>query len=44
VPAVGAVEPGSYAAEAGLEYGDRILAVGDVRTGDWEAALIALLE
>lgn len=44
VPAVGAVEPGSYAADAGLEYGDRILAVGDVRTGDWEAALVAMLE
>lgn len=44
VPAVGAVEPDSYAADAGLEYGDRILAVGEVRTGDWESALVAMLE
>jgi regulator of sigma E protease len=44
VPAVGEVEPGSYAADAGLAHGDRILAVGDVRTGDWEAAVIAMLE
>jgi regulator of sigma E protease len=43
-PAVGAVEPGSYAAEAGLERGDRILAVGDVETSDWEPALIAILD
>jgi len=43
VPAVGAVEPGSYAAEAGLEQGDRIVAVGDVETPDWESALVAML-
>ena len=43
VPAVGAVEPGSYAAEAGLEQGDRIVAVGDVETADWESALVAML-
>ena len=28
VPAVGGVEPGSYAAQAGLQKGDRIVAVG----------------
>ena len=43
-PAVGEVEPGSYADDAGLRYGDRILAVGDVETGDWESALVAMLD
>ncbi len=43
-PAVGEVEPGSYADVAGLRYGDRILAVGDVETGDWESALVAILD
>lgn len=41
--AVGAVEPGSYAAEAGLQTGDRIVAVGDVETRHWEAALVEIL-
>jgi regulator of sigma E protease len=44
VPAVGEVEPDSYAAEAGLEQGDRIVAVGDVETADWESALVAMLD
>ena len=44
VPAVGEVEPGSYAAQAGLEQGDRIVAVGDVQTEDWESALVAMLD
>jgi regulator of sigma E protease len=44
VPAVGSVEPQSYAAEAGLEQGDRIVAVGDVVTADWETALVAMLD
>lgn len=43
-PAVGDVEPGSYAAEAGLERGDRIVAVGGKPTPDWEAALVAMLD
>ena len=43
-PAVGEVEPGSYAAEAGLEYGDRIIAVGDEATEGWEATLLAMLD
>ena len=43
-PAVGEVEPGSYAAEAGLEYGDRIVAVGDEATEGWEATLLAMLD
>ena len=44
VPAVGEVEPGSYAAEAGLKQGDRIVAVGDVETEDWESALVVMLD
>jgi regulator of sigma E protease len=44
VPAVGAVEPDSYAAQAGLEQGDRIVAVGEVETADWESALVAMLD
>ena len=41
-PAVGEVEPGSYAAEAGLAYGDRITAVGGEATEGWEAAQSAV--
>ena len=44
VPAVGEVEPDSYAAQAGLEQGDRIVAVGDVDTADWESALVEMLD
>lgn len=43
LPAVGSVAPDSYADEAGLVYGDRIVAVGDTETSDWEAALVAIL-
>jgi len=43
-PAVGEVEPGSHAARAGLEYGDRILAVDDREAADWEAVLVAMLD
>jgi regulator of sigma E protease len=43
-PAVGAVEPGSYADRAGLEYGDKIVAVDGVAVRDWEAALVAILD
>ena len=43
IPAVGTVEPDSYAAEAGLVTGDRIVAVGDRQTGDWESTLLAML-
>jgi regulator of sigma E protease len=42
-PAVGEVTPGSYAAAAGLEYGDRIIAVGGREASDWETALVAML-
>ncbi len=43
-PAIGDVEPGSYAAAAGLERGDRIVAVGEAETADWESALVAMLD
>lgn len=43
-PAIGEVTPGSYAAEAGLQRGDRIISVGDVETSNWEPALIAILD
>jgi regulator of sigma E protease len=44
LPAVGDVAPGSHAARAGLQHGDRILAVGDAQTADWESALVAMLD
>ena len=43
-PAVGEVEDSSYAAEAGLQNGDRILSVGDQEASDWESALLAILD
>ena len=43
-PAVGIVTPASYAADAGLEFGDRILKVGDTAATDWETALVTLLD
>lgn len=43
VPAVGDIDPDSYAARAGLEYGDRIVGVGEVETADWESTLVAML-
>ena len=43
-PAVGEVSPDSYAANAGLRHGDRILAVGGREASDWETALVAMLE
>ena len=44
LPTVGHVEADSYADVAGLEFGDRIVAVGDKDTADWETALIAILD
>lgn len=44
LPTVGQVEPGSYADVAGLEFGDRIVAVDDKDTADWESALVAMLD
>jgi len=43
-PAIGDVEPETYAADAGLAFGDRIIAVGDAETPDWESALVAMLD
>lgn len=43
-PAVGEVTAGTYAAEAGLEFGDRILKVGDRFATDWETALVSMLD
>ena len=42
-PAVGVVEPNSYADQAGLKFGDKIVSVGDVTTTQWEATLVAIL-
>ncbi len=42
-PAVGVVEPGSYADKAGLEFGDKIVSVGDTVATQWEATLVAIL-
>jgi regulator of sigma E protease len=43
-PAVGVVEPESYAAEAGLAYGDQIVSVGGRDATDWETALVSMLD
>ena len=43
VPAVGFVEPDSYADQAGLEFGDKIVSVGEVTPIEWEATLVAIL-
>ncbi len=43
-PAVGPVVEGSYAAEAGLRYGDQIVKVGDREVADWESTLVGILE
>ena len=43
-PVIGDVEPDSYAERAGLQFGDRIEAVGDTPTQTWEQALVALLD
>ena len=43
-PAVGSVAPDSYAAHAGLEFGDKIVAVGDVDTADWESTLVNIFD
>ena len=44
MPAIGEVVPDSYADQAGLQYGDKIIAVGDIETNDWESTLVAILE
>ena len=42
-PAIGVVESGSYADQAGLEFGDKIINVGDTAATEWEATLVAIL-
>lgn len=43
-PAIGMVAETSYAADAGFEFGDRILTVGGVAANDWETVLVSLLD
>jgi len=43
-PAVGEVTPESHAERAGLEFGDKIIAVGDVETADWESTLVNIFD
>jgi len=43
-PAIGEVAPQSYAADAGLETGDQIVAVGDTETSGWQQALMAMFD
>ncbi len=43
-PVIGEIAPGGYAAQADLRFGDRIIAVGDQQTEDWESALLAMLD
>ncbi|MEJ2128019.1 MAG: RIP metalloprotease RseP [Woeseiaceae bacterium] len=43
-PAVGEVAPQSFAAEAGLEKGDRIIAVGGTETDNWQQTLMAMFD
>ena len=43
-PSVGEVAAGSYAAQAGLQFGDRILKVGERDAADWETALVSILD
>jgi len=43
-PVVGEVEMGSIAAQAGLQYEDQIIQVGEVLTPTWEKARLSLLQ
>jgi regulator of sigma E protease len=43
-PAIGEVVPDSYAAAAGLEYGDRLLKVGEQEVTAWQSALVAIID
>jgi len=43
-PVIGPVEPDSYAAEAGLQQNQLLVAVGDQRVDDWGTALLSILD
>ena len=43
-PAVGEVAPDSYADRAGLEFGDKIVGVGEADTADWESTLVNIFD
>lgn len=43
-PVIGAVEPDSYAAEAGLRQDELLVAVGDQRVTDWSTAVLSILD
>lgn len=43
-PAIGPVMPDSYAAAAGLRYGDEIIEVESRSVADWESTLLGILE
>ncbi len=43
-PLVGEVVPGSYAAMAGIDSGDEIIAVENTSTPTWESTVLALLD
>ena len=43
-PVLGEIAQESYAAEAGLRFGDRIVSVDGKTTDDWESALVAMLD
>jgi regulator of sigma E protease len=43
-PFVGDIEPQSIAADAGLAYQDRILAVGELPVSTWEGATLAIID
>jgi len=43
-PTVGEIEPQSYAADAGLEKGDWIVAVGEKPVLNWNSALMAMID
>ena len=43
-PVVGAVDPASHAARAGIVTGDELLAVNGTPTPTWESAVLALLD
>ena len=43
-PTVGEVEPQSYAADAGLQKGDWIVAVGDQPVLNWNSALMGMID